>query len=181
MTRANCADIDPTPKVDLKVIPFAGATMSNGRQICVTRSTDTFVSTAGNMDDKGACKGTATACGGTDSSEGEHIFCTTATDCPITSMKMENSNTNTSFTEVGSFGGSSRLYTTTTGGNAPIAEVLASNDKVCKNHNDESYYGTKHLLMKSSTKTQFTCEGGADDTFVEIVSSNLTCSSRAAS
>jgi len=169
MTKAQCTGVSATPSVDLTQIPEVDLIEKNGYQLCIKRSTESFISTASKMDSSGNCASGYTACGGQGSGEGAHVFCSKDTSCPITGIKLETLYPNTSYTNAGPVG-TKNLYYTSSGGNGPVAEVLSSNNRVCKNNNDESYYGgSKHLLMKSNGKVQYSCEGGGDDTFVKFV------------
>lgn len=173
MTLAGCPDIASTPAVDMNMIPKVEAltkVANNGDTVCVKREKGvSFVSTAKNMKEDGTClKGSL--CGGDGQTGGSYSMCLETT-CPVTNVKIENSNSNSSFTDAGATHLGTNLYIARTGGNLPLAELTASVSHVCKNDNNAGYFGGKstHPLLASSDNIQFTCEGGSDNTFVKIV------------
>lgn len=77
-------------------------------------------------------------------------------------------------------GSNDQLYFTRKGNNAPLSELLASVDKVCEFNNDVSYWGrgaeSKYLKngnAGSVGRVSYTCSGGGDATFEQMVSNNI--------
>lgn len=170
MTRAGCPGIPATSAVSMDMIPKVDLTQNNGQKVCVQRSKGvTFVKTATNMKVDGTCS-KGKPCGGTGQAKGAYTMCIETSTCPVTNIAIKAAYTNTSYTLSGETenGG---VYITREGGNLPLAEVLSSVSSVCKNDNDQSYYGggSNHPLLIDSKYVQFSCEGGTDPTFVKIV------------
>jgi hypothetical protein len=77
-------------------------------------------------------------------------------------------------------GTNDQLYFTRTGNNAPLAQVVSSVSHVCKFDSTVSYWGAKaesEFLKNgnagSTGEVNFSCDGGADATFEELVSSKF--------
>lgn len=110
-------------------------------------------------------------------------MCVPGTECPVLRMVVSNSYTNgtATYTNLNTLTSATndQLYFTRSGNNSPLSEILASVDHVCKFNNDVSYWGSqaesKYLrsnYSKTTGNVTYTCEGGADDRFEQLVSFN---------
>lgn len=167
---AGCGRIASTPAADIDTIP--GSNPAASEIVCVQRSTGvSFIKTATKMNEDGTCA-TGNLCGGTGQAGGLYSMCIDGATCPVMNMVIQSAaytNATVAYTKVGDLqtGG---VYITREGGNLPLAELVSSVDQVCKNDNDQSYYGpSNHPLLRDTSHIQYSCEGGADNTFVEIV------------
>lgn len=187
-TQAQCTGIAANPAKAMTQFPN-DATAGNGKILCVERGaeTTTYVALAENLNTDGTCKTGFIACGGEDGAD-EHSYkmCVPGTDCPITRMVVANTYTNSTagvtYNTVSTLttGTNDQLFFTKNGNNSPLSEILASAGHVCKFNNDVSYWGgaaeSKYLNAGSANptigKVAYTCDGGADSRFEELVSVN---------
>ena len=178
-TAKGCTGIGATPKFALPQIPSADGFTKTGYQVCVKREkTVSYYETSELMDTAGNCKSGNTPCGGAAGavSSGAYTMCIPSgkiSACPLTSITAQNPgymNASATYTDHGSIG-FQKIYSTRTGNNLPIADVVTSIKHVCRNSYDVPYFGSGSgsPLLSSGDNMDYSCEGGADTTFDKIV------------